>query len=65
MFLINLVLKMFYFHSTDKQNNLLEFPYDLYNAKKLVIYSVVVQKHFTLPPILVKLNPSNTNINQK
>jgi site-specific DNA-methyltransferase (adenine-specific) len=32
-------LKTFYFHSTDKQNNFLEFPYDLYNAKKLVIYS--------------------------
>jgi hypothetical protein len=32
-------LNTFYFHSTDKQNNFLEFPYDLYNAKKLVIYS--------------------------
>ena len=31
--------KTFYFHSTDKQNNFLEFPYDVHNAKKLVIYS--------------------------
>ncbi len=39
---------MFYFHSTDKQNNLLEFPYDLYNAKKLVIYSGGRAKAFHL-----------------
>ena len=32
-------LDTFYFHSSDKQNNLLEFPYDLHNAEKLVIYS--------------------------
>lgn len=32
-------LDTFYFHSTDKQNNFLDFPYDLYNAKKLVIYT--------------------------
>lgn len=31
--------KTFYFHSTDKQNNLIGFPYDLHNASKIVIYS--------------------------
>ncbi len=41
-------LKTFYFHSTDKQNNLLEFPYDLYNAKKIVIYSGGRTKPFYL-----------------
>jgi site-specific DNA-methyltransferase (adenine-specific) len=40
--------KTFYFHSTDKQNNLLEFPYDLYNAKKLAIYSGGRAKAFHL-----------------
>lgn len=39
-------LNTFYFHSIDKQNNFLEFPYDLYNAKKLVIYSGAEQNHF-------------------
>lgn len=38
----------FYFHSTDKQNNFLEFPYDLYNAEKLVIYSGGRKKAFHL-----------------
>ena len=41
-------LKTFYFHSTDKQNNFLEFPYDLYNAKKIVIYSGGRTKPFYL-----------------
>jgi len=41
-------LNTFYFHSSDKQNNLLEFPYDLYNAKKLVIYSGGRAKPFHL-----------------
>jgi DNA methylase len=41
-------LDTFYFHSTDKQNNLLEFPYDLYNADKLVIYSGGRSKPFHL-----------------
>lgn len=29
----------FYFHSTDKQNNFIGFPYDIHNATKIVIYS--------------------------
>ena len=41
-------LNTFYFHSTDKQNNFLEFPYDLHNAKKLVIYSGGRTKPFHL-----------------
>jgi site-specific DNA-methyltransferase (adenine-specific) len=41
-------LNTFYFHSTDKQNNLIEFPYDLYNAAKLVIYSGGRKKPFHL-----------------
>ena len=41
-------LNTFYFHSTDKQNNFLEFPYDLYNAKKIVIYSGGRAKPFYL-----------------
>lgn len=41
-------LNTFYFHSTDKQNNFLEFPYDLYNAEKLVIYSGGRAKPFYL-----------------
>jgi len=41
-------LDTFYFHSTDKQNNFLEFPYDLHNAKKLVIYSGGRAKPFHL-----------------
>lgn len=41
-------LDTFYFHSSDKQNNFLEFPYDLYNAKKLVIYSGGRSKPFNL-----------------
>ncbi len=41
-------LKTFYFHSTDKQNNFLEFPYDLHNAKKIVIYSGGRAKPFYL-----------------
>lgn len=40
--------KTFYFHSTDKQNNFLEFPYDLHNAKKIVIYSGGRTKAFHL-----------------
>jgi site-specific DNA-methyltransferase (adenine-specific) len=38
----------FYFHSSDKQNNFLKFPYDLYNAKKIVIYSGGRKKPFHL-----------------
>ena len=41
-------LDTFYFHATDKQNNFLDFPYDLYNAKKLVIYSGGRAKPFYL-----------------
>lgn len=41
-------LDTFYFHSTDKQNNFLEFPYDLHNAEKLVIYSGGRSKPFHL-----------------
>lgn len=41
-------LDTFYFHSTDKQNNFLDFPYDLYNAGKLVIYSGGRSKPFHL-----------------
>lgn len=40
--------KTFYFHATDKQNNFLDFPYDLYNAKKIVIYSGGRKKAFHL-----------------
>jgi hypothetical protein len=29
----------FYFHSTDKQNNFIGFPYDLYDADTLVLYT--------------------------
>lgn len=38
----------FYFHSTDKQNNFVNFPYDLHNAKQLVIYSGGRTKGFHL-----------------
>ena len=38
----------FYFHSTDKQNNFIGFPYDLHNAKKIVIYSGGRSKPFYL-----------------
>lgn len=41
-------LNTFYFHSTDKQNAFLEFPYDLYNANKIVIYSGGRTKPFYL-----------------
>ncbi|MCA6422404.1 MAG: site-specific DNA-methyltransferase [Flavobacterium sp.] len=41
-------LDTFYFHATDKQNNFIDFPYDLYNAKKLVIYSGGRAKPFYL-----------------
>lgn len=40
--------KTFYFHSTNKQDNLIGFPYDLYNASKLVIYSGGRTKPFYL-----------------
>ena len=41
-------LDTFYFHSTNKQNNFLNFPYDLYNAKKLIIYTGGRKKPFEL-----------------
>lgn len=45
----------FFFHSTDKQNNFIDFPYDLYNAKKIVIYSGGRAKPFHLTPYFAEI----------
>lgn len=41
---------VFYFHSSDNQNNMIGFPYDLMGAKKLLIYSGGRKVPFHLTP---------------
>jgi hypothetical protein len=38
----------FYFHATDKQGHFIDFPYEINNAKKLIIYSGGRTKPFYL-----------------
>ena len=38
----------FYFHATDKQGNFIDFPYEINNARKLIIYSGGRTKPFYL-----------------
>ena len=43
-----LLYHAFYFHATDKQGNFLDFPYEIYSSKKIIIYSGGRTKPFYL-----------------
>lgn len=53
--------KKFYFHSTDKEDNFIGFPYDLYDAEEIILYTGGRRKPFEV----LNLHATIKKINHK
>ena len=49
----------FYFHSTDKQDNFIGFPYELYDAEEIILYTGGRRKSFEVLDLYAKIKKIN------
>lgn len=49
----------FYFHSTDKQDNFIGFPYELYDAEEIILYTGGRRKPFEVLNLYAKIKKIN------